>query len=46
MVIIHVNNIPQYFNFYCVFDQINEALVSKIVKKKKKKKDRRQTFEQ
>ncbi len=39
MVILKLNNISQYYCFYCIFDQINAALVDikltsfKIMKK-------------
>jgi len=26
-IILNCNNIPQYYYFYCIFDQINIALV-------------------
>ncbi len=33
-VVLHFNNIWQYFNFYCTFDQISAAFVSlKCLKK-------------
>ncbi len=31
--ILYYNNISQYYSFYCIFDQINAALV-RLVKKK------------
>ncbi len=36
-IILNCNNISKHYYFYCIFDQINAALTSKIVP---------QTFEQ